>query len=96
MMAHHERLILRPRRPVGSHRTPLTDGAAEAEGWPSLRSESSRPQRHHLCATHGLSLATPTEGTGLRERDHVLAKAAGLTGGRCLEAVAYQAAQLAR
>ena len=96
MMAGYERLIPCPRRPLGSYRTPLTDGAAEAEGRPASRSESRCSWRHHFRAAHGLSVATPAAGTGLRERHHMLATAAGLAGGRRLGAVAYQIAQLAR
>ena len=94
-MAGHERLIPCPRRPLGSHRTPAAEGAAEAERRSPARPGSRRPRRHRLRPADGLSLAAAAEGTGLRQRHDLLAAAARLAGSRRLAAAARDAAQLA-
>src|SRR5688572_9488294 len=81
MIARHESTTCSG-RPLGSHRTVTSEGAAQAEGWTAPCHRPRCPERHHLRAAHWLPLALVAYGTLLRQRHDVLAAAARLAGSR--------------
>ena len=81
---------------MGSDRTLVAGGAAEAEGRAAPHPGSGLPDRHRVRAQERHPLGAAAPGTGLRLGDDVLAAAAGLAAGRGLGAPAPGAAGPAR
>ena len=85
-----------PRRPLGSDRTPVAGRAAETQGRPAARPRPCRTRRHRLRPAHRVPVAPLAQGTGLRQRNDLLATASRLARRWRLGAAARTAAQLAR
>src|SRR5687768_11807063 len=82
MMTSHERPFPCLRRPLGSHRTRVAQGADEAEGWSPSDLRSCRARRHLLPPPYGLPVADAAESVGLWQQCNLLAAAARLAGSR--------------
>jgi hypothetical protein len=73
----HERLAC-PRRPLGSHRTAVAEGAVKAQWRPPAGARPRRPRRHRLRPADRVPLAPAAERAGLRQRHYLLGANAGV------------------
>src|SRR5215211_5617435 len=67
-------------RTLASDRAAAPRRAAQAPGRAAARVQSGGAHRHPVRTPHGHSVGDVAAGTGLRERDDLLAPAAGLAG----------------